>query len=330
MNTQEALLHALHLSPGDLTGWLALADWLEEQGQDDRAELLRLDLALRQAPVGDRPRHAQDRIVELLRAGVRPLLPTLELPRGVEMVLVPPGQFLMGSPREEDKRYEEEGPQHLVTLTRPFYLSATLVTQAQYKAVLGASPSHFKGDDLPVENIAWSDANRFCKALSAECGRAVRLPTEAQWEHACRANTETAFFWGDTLASDLANYHAQYVYRSGQKGPHRNETTPVRAYPPNVWGLYDLHGNVLQWCRDRAVRWTGEPRVDPVILRGRGHRGVNMRVPRGGSWGRYPWNCRSAMRYGYAPRTRYDFIGFRVAMRWERPGTRVARARPAP
>src|SRR4051812_5890890 len=135
MNTLEALLHALHLAPTDRTAWLALADALEEQGHLERVELLRLDLALRQAPAGRKPRAAQDRVVELLRAGVRPLMPTVELPHGIEMVLIPPGRFLMGSPDGEEERYVEEGPQHLVSMTRPYYLGATLVTQAQYEAV---------------------------------------------------------------------------------------------------------------------------------------------------------------------------------------------------
>jgi formylglycine-generating enzyme required for sulfatase activity len=176
----------------------------------------------------------------------------------------------MGSPEEEPERSDDEGPQHLVQL-QGFFLSQTPITQAQWREVadwkpnkaerawskkLNPNPSHFKGDQRPVEQVYWDDAMEFCHRLSLRSGRSYTLPSEAQWEYACRAGTKTPFCFGDTISPELANYDGNYVYGNadadadGPKGIYREQTTPVGMFPANAWGLQDMHGNVYEWCLD--------------------------------------------------------------------------------
>jgi len=224
---------------------------------------------------------------------------TLDLGGAVTMklVLIRPGKFMMG----------EEKDRHEVTLSKPFYMGVTEVTQAQYQAVMGTNPSNFKGETNPVETVSWNDATEFCKKLSEQTRRAVRLPTEAEWEYACRAGTATAFSFGDA-DSTLGDY-AWYTSNSG------STTHPVGQKKPNAWGLYDMHGNVWEWCAD----WYGDyPKgavTDP-----QGPASGTARVLRGGSWGSAPATCRSAHRFYLTPAYRYYYCGFRVVVSVSAPG----------
>ena len=201
---------------------------------------------------------------------------TLDLGGGVtmKMVLIRPGKFMMGSPETEKGRFDHE-VQHEVTISKPFYMGVTEVTQAQYEAVMGTNPSHFKGATKPVEPVSWNDAAEFCKKLSEKTRQAVRLPTEAEWEYACRAGTQTAFSFGDD-PSALGDY-AWWDGNSG-KTPH-----PVGQKKPNAWGLYDMHGNVWEWCADWYEGLQKGPVTDPSgPATDNGVRG--SRVLRGGAW----------------------------------------------
>ena len=220
---------------------------------------------------------------------------------GMEFVKIPAGEFMMGSPSNEEGRDDDEGPQHRVRITKPFYVGVTEVTQAQYQAVMGKNPSHFKGAKNPVEKVSWSDCVEFCNRLSRKTGQSVRLPTEAEWEYACRAGTTGRFYFGDN-DSGLGEY-AWYTNNSGSK------THPVGGKKPNAFGLYDMHGNVWEWCADwyDSGYYEQSPTDDP-----QGLRGGKTRVLRGGSWSDGPRLCRSARRFGYSPTGTHDSIGFRV------------------
>jgi formylglycine-generating enzyme required for sulfatase activity len=222
--------------------------------------------------------------------------------------LVPPGKFQMGSPeREKDRNADEE--LHEVTLTAPFYLGMYAVTQAQYEAVMKTNPSNFKGVRLPVETVSWEEAHICCRELSRITGQNVVLPTEAQWEYACRAGTKSQFNFGSTLNGDLANCDGRFPYGTDEEGPYLGKTTEVGSYKQNAWGLWDMHGNVMQWCSD----WYGDYSLGRVTDP-RGASGDSFRVIRGGSWLSLPWCCRSAYRRKCNPSTQSDGIGFRVAL----------------
>jgi uncharacterized protein (TIGR02996 family) len=318
MNTLEALLSGIVSDPLEETRWLVLADWLEENDDPRRAELLRLHrklLATCCEPDGY-PERAQwqRRVVELLEAGVAPCVPqhTLMLPGGVPLVgaFIPPGSFLMGGTVEDNER-----PVHRVTLTRGFFVGVTPVTQAQWAAVMGTEPSHFKGPSRPVENVSWDECHEFCGKLTAHLGgRGVaRLPTEAEWEFACRAGTTTAYHFGDVINTDLVNYNGNYSWNGSPKGVYREETTDVGSFPPNPWGLFDLHGNVWEWCADEDAPYTSHEQIDPV---GKSENSDNSSCAlRGGSWIDGPQGCRAASRDWDAPDDRFNFDGFRVCFR---------------
>jgi len=245
---------------------------------------------------------------------------TLDLGNGVTMKLVkiPAGTFTMGSrDSAEDvakkgdsdaEMYEDEHPRHSVTITRPFYIGVYEVTQEQYQAVMGENPSGFKGAKNPVDTVSWDDAVAFCKALSVKTGRTLRLPTEAEWEYACRAGTTTPFHMGETISTDQANYHGKYTYGNGKKGVYREKTIPVGSFKPNAFGLYDMHGNVLEWCSD----WCEDSYPNVNTTDPNGPNTGEDRVFRGGSWDAVPVNCRSALRDGYSPDERESSFGFRV------------------
>jgi formylglycine-generating enzyme required for sulfatase activity len=229
---------------------------------------------------------------------------TLDLGKGVTMklVLIPAGKFIMGSPDSEKDRKADEGPQHEVTISKPFYLGVFEVTQEQYEQIIGKNPSNFKGSDNPVESVSWEDATAFCKMLSDKTGRTVRLPTEAEWEYACRAGTRTAHFCGDD-ASKLGDF-AWFNQNSERK------THPVGQRKPNAFGLYDMHGNVWEWCGDwYADSYANAKNQDPT-----GPDSGTQRVLRGGCWYYIPRGCRSAHRGGLTPDGRNYSIGFRVAV----------------
>jgi formylglycine-generating enzyme required for sulfatase activity len=208
--------------------------------------------------------------------------------------------------------YPDEHPQHHVQLAG-FWLGQFPVTQAQWQTVLGRRPpGRFAGPDHPVENVTWDDAQTFCRKLSQQTGRAYALPSEAQWEYACRAGTLTPFAYGPTLTSALANYAGQHVYAGEPPGEYRHVTTPVGQFPPNAWGLLDMHGNVWEWCADPwHADYTGAPSDGRVWATGGD---ATRRVMRGGSWHDTPDSCRSAVRSQFAPGEGEDYIGLRVVL----------------
>jgi formylglycine-generating enzyme required for sulfatase activity len=228
------------------------------------------------------------------------------------MVFIPPGTFWMGSPTNEVDRTSVEGPQTLVTVSRGFWIGKYHVTQGEYESVVGTNPSHFTGDPtLPVEQVSWFDATNYCGKLTEQeraAGRIstnalYRLPTEAEWEYACRAWTTTRFSYGDDPGyTNLAAY-AWYADNSGAA------THPVGQKLPNPWGLYDMHGNVLNWCQDWWGTYPGGSLSDP-----QGPTTGSLRVIRGGSWLRTAAHCRSAFRHYFAPNTTNILIGFRVVL----------------
>jgi formylglycine-generating enzyme required for sulfatase activity/uncharacterized caspase-like protein len=237
---------------------------------------------------------------------------------GLEMVSIPSGSFQMGSPPTEGQRYEDESPQHPVTVPA-FWMGKYTITQAQWKIVaswekvekdLNLDPSKFKGTNRPVESISWDDAVEFCARLSKQLGREYRLPSEAEWEYACRGGTETPFHFGETITPELANYNGSYTYGKGPKGVYRKQTTEVGSFKvANAYGLYDMHGNVWEWCQDQwHSTYEGAP-TDGSAWVTEGD--ASSRVLRGGSWVYNPRNCRSAGRpwYDYG---RYDGVGLRV------------------
>ncbi len=256
----------------------------------------------------------------------------------LEMVKIPPGKFMMGSPEDELERYDGESPQHEVNVSA-FLIGRYPITQAQWKAVvtnvpkiqrdLNPDPSYFKENNRPVEGVSWQDAVEFCARLSKYTDRNYRLPSEAEWEYACRAGTTTPFHFGETITTDLANYNGNYTYGTGQKGRYREETTPVGSFGVvNAFGLYDMHGNVWEWCADPwHNNYKGAPkdgqawdeksndnryqvyRNDFLVNLLEDHR---PRVWRGGSWVCNPRRCRSAYRFYFNPDYTDNYFGFRV------------------
>jgi formylglycine-generating enzyme required for sulfatase activity len=242
-----------------------------------------------------------------------------ELAKGIAitMVQIPAGSFQMGSPDTEAEHASDEGPQRRVQL-QSFFLGQIPVTQAQWQAVanwpqvelkLNPNPARFKGANRPVEQVSWEEAMEFCRRLSQRTKLAYTLPSEAQWEYACRAGTTTPFAFGDSLMPDLANYDGNYTYGSGPKGQYRQQTTEVGTFAANAWGLQDMHGNVWEWCLDP---WHDSYRGAPADGSAWTAGGGTTRLLRGGSWVDGPGGCRSAYRFNDHPVNRFFFIGFRV------------------
>jgi formylglycine-generating enzyme required for sulfatase activity len=242
------------------------------------------------------------------------------------MVQIPAGSFQMGSPEDEPERLAREGPQHQVSVPS-FFMAQTPITQAQWAEVaswrrvgrdLKAQPARFKGLNRPVEQVSWLDAQEFCLRLNKRLNKSLGdgfsygLPSEAQWEYACRAGSTTPFHFGATLTPELANYDGNYTYADGPKGPFRQATTDVATFPANQWGLNDMHGNVWEWCADH---WHDSYNFAPgdhlpwwIPAAPDDH----PRLLRGGSWGLIPGYCRSAFRNGYHPDFQLIDVGFRV------------------
>ena len=255
----------------------------------------------------------------------------------LEMMLIPEGTFIMGAPETEEDSRESERPQHKVTVPS-FFMGKYPVTQAQWRTVanmqhlrvnrdLEPEPSGFKGDDRPVERVSWYNAVEFCVRLSRfvegrlskYTSRTYRLPSEAEWEYACRAGTKTPFHFGETITSELANYDANYTYGVGVKGTYRAKTTEVGSFGvANAFGLYDMHGNVWEWCLDDwHDNYKGAPIDDSAWFDDNDnlYQKSGNAVLRGGSWGYVPKKCRSASRINYIRAERGSFnndIGFRV------------------
>ena len=232
----------------------------------------------------------------------------LTLPGGAEMELVwcPPGEFMMGSPQTEEGRSIYE-TQHCVRLTNGFWMGKYPVTQRQWKSVMGRGQSHFKGDDLPVESVSWNDIQAFIKKVNEAFQYGARLPTEAEWEYACRAGTATAYSWGNALNGDKANCAGTKPYGTSKRGPYLKKTSPVGKYGANPWGLYDMHGNVYEWCVDRYGSYPAGRVVDP-----QGPALGDQRVLRGGCWESFARDCRSAHRAGRRSGFRHERYGFRL------------------
>jgi formylglycine-generating enzyme required for sulfatase activity len=261
---------------------------------------------------------------------------TIELADGVKMtfVLVPPGKFLMGSPKEEQdyvtktffegKRRDwlDDERQHEVTLTEPFYLGMTEVTQAQYEALAGKNPSEFKGDDLPVEQVSWAEARDWAELLTMKPADKYlyRLPTEAGWEYACRGGSSSSQPFGigngHSLTSRQANFNGKSPYGGADEGKTLHSTCPVASYKANAFGLHDMHGNVFEWCQNVFGPYPRGPVTNPTGPDEKGSR----RVLRGGCWGVGAHRCRAGHRTGFEPGERSLSWGFRVARSLPRGG----------
>jgi uncharacterized protein (TIGR02996 family) len=364
---EQALLEATLANPvEDLATWLVLADWLEEHHQPERAELVRLGHDPHYRPDLS-PAEKARRARQLLREGVRPCVATRTAPAGLTMALIPAGSFAMGSPPDEVGRQEAEGPVHRVTISRAFFLGIWPVTVGQFRAFIdqtgwqtdaesqGGSalwrqeqwvfdpqanwrnPGFSQGDDHPVVCVSWNDARAFCHWLfEQDPAYLYRLPTEAEWEWACRTWAgQKPFHSGDVLGADLANCDGEEApYGGAPPWAFLARTTRAGSYPPNAWGLHDLHGNVLEWCHDRyaADYYPNSPGEDPagpqdgfewviwfdVNNLGRpplapSRRSDGARSLRGGSWLADAAFCRSACRHSMPPHRSACTTGFRVA-----------------
>ena len=228
---------------------------------------------------------------------------------GMKFVFIKGGTFMMGSPPDA-LGTETDEIQHQVNLTRGFYVQTTEVTQGQWKAVMGNNPSTFSncGDDCPVENVSWDEVQKFIRKLSSnDKSKKYRLPTEAEWEYTCRAGTGTPFPFGKCLSTEQANYNGNYFLAGCSKGKNRKSTLPVASLKANAWGLYDMHGNVWEWCQDWYDEYPSDSVSDPS-----GPSTGSYRVCRGGSWKHEARKCRSANRNRYAPSFKGNNIGFRL------------------
>ena len=236
----------------------------------------------------------------------------------LDMNFIPAGTFMMGSSNNELKRAKDENPQHRVKLSS-FYMSKYPITQSQWRTVasfdqvkrpIKVNPSFFKGDNLPVERVSWLDAQEFCQRLTKYTKRKYRLPTESEWEYACRGGTTTPFFFGDIITNDFANYDGRASYKIKATGKYEKKTSPVGSFCPNPFGLYDLHGNIWEWCEDHySPTYTHKPKDGSAFYSTM----MNQpRVVRGGSWSLPPSYCRSAKRTSYSADSNYNFLGFRV------------------
>lgn len=214
----------------------------------------------------------------------------------------------MGSPTDEPERNDDES-QHQVTLTKGFWIADTAVTQALWQVIMSDNPSRFKEEENPVENVSWHDAQVFISKMNGlKAELKLCLPTEAQWEYACRAGTTTPFSWGEQIDSSLVNFDGNFPYHNGRKSEYREQIVAVKELPCNDWGLYQMHGNVWEWCQD----WYGEYPSEPVTD-SQGSETGDRRVLRGGSWVDDGGRCRSADRGRGDPSARGGIFGFRLA-----------------
>ena len=261
--------------------------------------------------------NAYGQVVEQIHGEATTFCEALDPRTQMTMVHIPGGEFVMGAAKGEKEASDDEFPSREVSLSG-FWIGQCTVTQAQWKAIMGpkaiagkatpAPASQIKKPLQPIENIFWTHAAEFCHKLSAQTGRDYRLPSNAQWEYACRAGTTTPIHFGETLTPDLANYNGNYTYSAGPKGLYRQQTTEVGSFSPNAFGLYDMHGNVWEWCLDGWQAFEARNSSKRNIQRLSGQK----KSLRGGSWFYLPSNCRSAYRLTYPFHNRTDDIGFRV------------------
>ena len=256
----------------------------------------------------------------------------------MKLVRIPAGEFLMGSADTDPGGRDDEKPRHRVRISKPFYLGVYEVTQGEFEAVMGSNPSAFSKTGLlkespnldcsrfPVDGVTWYGAVEFCRRLSEspkekQAHRVYRLPTEAEWEYACRAGTNTVFHFGNSLSSSQANFNGNYPFGDAQKGPFLNRTTTVGSYAPNAFGLYDMHGSVNEWCADKFSRdyYRVSPVEDPI-----GPKQGTSPVIRGGDWYSDARDCRSAFRYADVPEGKFYALGFRVVCELTTDGVRPA------
>jgi formylglycine-generating enzyme required for sulfatase activity len=257
----------------------------------------------------------------------------------VKLTRIPAGEFLMGSADSDPGARDDEKPQHRVRITRPFYMGVYEVTQAEFEGLMETNPSSFTRTGLlkdapadldcsrlPVDNVTWYAAVEFCLRLSnlpaeKQAGRVYRLPTEAEWEYACRAGTTTVFHFGNTLSATQANMNGNYPFGDVNKGPFLSRTTTVGSYAPNAFGLYDMHGNLHEWCADKFDRdyYRDSPVEDP-----QGSPKGTSRVIRGGDWYSDARDCRSAFRYADVPEGTFYALGFRVLCELTTTGRNIA------
>jgi eukaryotic-like serine/threonine-protein kinase len=221
----------------------------------------------------------------------------------LELLYIPAGSCMMGS-----NESESEQPIHRVNLSA-FYMGKYAITQEQYEAVMGENPSRFKESNRPVESVSWDEGMEFCAKLSELTGHKYSLPSESQWEYACRGGTTTPFCFGETIGTNLVNYDGNMTYQQGLKGKYREQTTPVGYFWPNPFGLYDMHGNVWEWCLDPChENYLGAPTDGSAWIETEN----NCCLLRGGSWDEFPNNCRSSSRSWDERDGRDDTYGFRV------------------
>jgi formylglycine-generating enzyme required for sulfatase activity len=238
-----------------------------------------------------------------------------KLLQGPEMLVVPAGEFMMGAPPGEEARYHIEGPRHRVTISKPFAIGRYPVTFAEWDAAVAAGGvGHKPGDygwgrgDWPVIDVSWHDAQAYIAWLRKETGKEYRLPSEAEWEYCCRAGKHTPFWWGASISTRQANYDGTSTYGGGEQGEDRGKTLPVKSFDPNPWGLYQVHGNVWEWCNDGPRAYSASSAADPA-----GPLESPQRALRGGSWHSNAHYVRAASRYANARSYRYGNIGFRCA-----------------
>lgn len=313
MNDEHAFLQEMQEKPDDTSLRLVFADWLKERG-DPRGELIRLLHTLTQSIEVPEREKLEDRLRSLVASGVQPVGPFFTNSIGTKFAWIPAGTFLMGSP-PGGRPYQENETQHEVTLTKGYYLAVSPVTRRQFARFVQATgykseidpevdepnwrtPGFDQADDHPVVFVTWNDAVAFCQWLSEQDARNYRLPTEAEWEYACRAGTTTPFYFGNTISADLANYNRNL-----------ETTTPSSKYRPNGWGLYDMHGNVDEWCADWEADYPAGKVVDP-----QGEQSGHNRMLRGGNFRSPPGIVRSASRGGGEPTFCVPYVGFRVAL----------------
>ena len=225
----------------------------------------------------------------------------------LDLITISSGVFQMGSPLNSGS--PDEHPQHFVTI-KSFLMGKFLITQGQWKAILGKlPPCRFKGEQLPVERVSWEDAQKFCKQLSKKSGRDYQLPSETQWEYACRAGTSTPFSFGETITSDIVNFNGEHTFLQEPRGVYHHVTTEGGRFPPNAFGLYDVHGNLWEWCADNWLDDYSTSSRDGSASQTRDNR---YGVARGGSWHEPPHLCRSASRLRVLQSDADEFMGLRV------------------